>query len=303
MKTIIHNFSQGIAIQYNVTLQELCFLDWFDYWYGSGKMHGVYSDGNWYGWVDRKYVIRQLPLLGITHADSITRLITGMVQKGLLERLVRPNEGKRGTRLFIKPGPLLHALRGGDEFDNGFPIPEEDDQQTETPTKHDDHQTQMSAEQARPPDANVCSDTTTKIYTTPIIHTGVSDTGKPASVEDTPLPELPEEDRELYHALKESFLSKVVGGRFTNWPKEAKGMKRLLRYSEQFAVDNRAEWLQALLEAFLKLVDGNDRFWSQQPFLPSVLASDGIFPRVHKEMAAIVKSNKAASIAAKGDWF
>lgn len=130
-----------------------------------------------------------------------------------------------------------------------------------------------------------------------------SDAGKPASVEDTPLAELSEEDRELYHILKESFLSQVTGGKFTNWPKEAKGLKRLLRYSETFAVDNRSDWLQALLEKFLKLVEGHDSFWSNQPFLPSVLASDGIFPRVHKEMAGHMRSKAIAEAAEDDGWF
>ena len=130
-----------------------------------------------------------------------------------------------------------------------------------------------------------------------------SEAGKPASVEDTPLNELSEEDRDLYHALKESFLSQVTGGKFTNWPKESKGLKRLLRYSTTFAIDNRSDWLQALLEAFLKLVEGHDRFWSNQPFLPSVLASDGIFPRVHKEMEGYSRSAAIAAMAEEEGWF
>lgn len=301
MKSIIHGYSQKIAHKNGVTLKELCFLDWFHFWYNSRKMHGVYTQGNWYGWVDREYVMRQIPLLGLTHPDSVTRLVTNMVKKGLLDRLIRPNEGKRGTRLFIKPGPLLYALGGGDEFDNAEPPPQDDDYQTESPAKQDDQQTQLSAKDAQLADATVCSDTTTKIYTTPVLYTGASDAGKPASVEDTPLTELSEEDRELYHILKASFLSQVTGGKFTNWPKESKGLKRLLRYSTTFAVDNRSDWLQALLEAFLKLVEGHDRFWSNQPFLPSVLASDGIFPRVHKEMMGSIKDKAVADYMTKNN--
>lgn len=302
MKDRIMGFDQQLAHENGVSLNEICFLDWFFRWYSSGKMIGAYDGKHWYGWIDRGYVMEQLPILNLGHVNSVSRFVTGMVQKGLLIRMVRPNDGKRGTKTFVRPGPLADALRHIEDFHQTEAF-DEDDQQTQALGEQADHLTVELAESGGPPNPRVSSNNLSKnnnllgrdIY---------PDTGKPAPVDDdTRLSEFPEEDQELYHAMKESFLSKVTGGAFSNWPKESKGLKRLLRYSRTFAIDNRSEWSQALLESFWRLIDGRDRFWSNQPFLPSVLASDGIFPRVHKEMAEEFRRMEVAKLAKEHDWF
>lgn len=307
MKYGVMGFSQEQAIIHGVTWKELLFLDWFLYWYQSGSMHEVNVNGKKYGWIDREYALKQLPLIEISSPNALTKFIARMAEKGLLQRVRRSNEAQRGSRAFYAPGPLVKeialvpaAVRYQERQEE---IDYMDDQHTYEIAGNADHQSDGIVETPRPPIPSDCSYTPTEIYTPsdkniPAI---IPDAGKPASVEDTPLTELSEEDRELYHILKESFLSQVTGGKFTNWPKESKGLKRLLRYSTTFAVDNRSNWLQALLEAFLKLVGSHDRFWSNQPFLPSVLASDGIFPRVHKEMVGSLKDKAVADYMTKNN--
>ena len=184
MNTTAFGFRQDIAKEHGVKLTELLFLDWFAYWYGSDKMCTVIHDGKMYGWIDRKYVIRQLPLLEINHVDSVTRLITRMIDKGLLERHVRANEDNRGHRLFIKPGPLMHTLRGGDDVDNCDPPPREgeesDDQPTVESVSQPDQPTVESAKTPGPADPTVCSYTNPRDNTNPNIYTPDSVSQKPS---------------------------------------------------------------------------------------------------------------------------
>ena len=207
--------------------------------------------------------------------DKVSTAITALIKAGWLEKIDRQSESKSSIYYVLIESELPNQQQEIDpHFESGN-------------------------------DPHFESGNLSPIYKTTSENNNIpatdSEAGKPTSVEDTPLTELSEEDRELYHILKESFLSQVTGGKFTNWPKEAKGLKRLLRYSTTFAVDNRSDWLQALLEAFLKLVEGHDRFWSNQPFLPSVLASDGIFPRVHKEMVVSLKDKAVADYMTKNN--
>lgn len=220
--------------------------------------------------------------------SGVTKALTELVDAGWIIRQTRCAESKSNVYYVLLEADLPE--------DNDPPIDEDD---TPLPESQVDPLPNQQADPLPDDQAHDYIYKTTKKNTT--IQAPHSDAGKPASVEDTPLTELSEKDRELYHALKESFLSQVTGGKFTNWPKEAKGLKRLLRYSTTFAVDNRSDWLQALLEAFLKLVEGHDKFWSNQPFLPSVLASDGIFPRVHKEMVGSIKDKAVADYMTKNN--
>jgi hypothetical protein len=110
-------------------------------------------------------------------------------------------------------------------------------------------------------------------------------------------------EHEWYHGLKEAFLSKQPSNTFSNWAKEGKGLHRLIALAHTFAEDDCENWLQGLLETFWRLKTAGDRFWVGQPFLPSVLASDGIFTRVHEEMRKSQPSDElmAAIRAAHGD--
>lgn len=98
----------------------------------------------------------------------------------------------------------------------------------------------------------------------------------------SPKPEKHEHSRgetKLYHAVKEAFLSKN-GGTFTNWGKEGKSIKQLVEKAEARAPDAPEAFLEQIITQFWRLKQSRDRFWKEQPFLPSALNASGIFDRV-----------------------
>lgn len=89
---------------------------------------------------------------------------------------------------------------------------------------------------------------------------------------------------ELYNKIKDSFTA--ISGDFTNYPKEGSAIKRIIGYTK-----GNTEQTQVMLETFLKLTKGTDKFWSSQPFTPSTLAASGIWDRVKIEAEKQQKSN------------
>jgi len=87
----------------------------------------------------------------------------------------------------------------------------------------------------------------------------------------------------LYSPIKESFLSKN-GNVFTNYAKEGMGIKGLIKKAEIRGEGNPEIFIQNMIEQFYKMSSNGDKFWNQQPFLPSVLNADGIFDRVLKQL-------------------
>ena len=93
-----------------------------------------------------------------------------------------------------------------------------------------------------------------------------------------------EETDILFKQLDEAFLSQQPQQRFTNYGKERKHEKDLISKAMARAPDDPQEFLKRLLETFLEMTKNGDKFWKQQPFLPSVLNASGIFDRVLKQM-------------------
>lgn len=100
----------------------------------------------------------------------------------------------------------------------------------------------------------------------------------PASLSDPP-------DDDLYRNIQEAFLSKQPAMRFTNYGKEGKAIKDLIKKARGQSPDNPAGFIHAMLEVFYRLRRSGDRFWRGQPFLPSALNSSGIFDRVLDQLA------------------
>lgn len=90
--------------------------------------------------------------------------------------------------------------------------------------------------------------------------------------------QLPDEDKELYHKIKDAFLSQ--NDTFTNWKKEGEAIKRLVKTAKARSPDDPEGFIHQMIEKFWELKRGNDKFWSSQPFTPSALSAAGIFDRV-----------------------
>jgi len=85
-------------------------------------------------------------------------------------------------------------------------------------------------------------------------------------------------DADLKKSIRDAFQSKTP---FTNYAKENTGVKQLVAKAKRVFPDDPGAFVQALMGQFLALTQSGDKFWKDQPFLPSVLNS--LFDRVaHK---------------------
>lgn len=90
----------------------------------------------------------------------------------------------------------------------------------------------------------------------------------------------------LYKKVWRAFL-KANGEKFTNYPKEARALHRLIDKARAREPVHFEDLLISVCRAFkrLKESDTSSRgFWRGTPFLPSALASDGIWDRVLETM-------------------
>ena len=78
-------------------------------------------------------------------------------------------------------------------------------------------------------------------------------------------------DTEVYNSIKGAFESKH--GVFDNYPKEGKAIKDLIRKAKARAPDKHENFLQMMVVAFWRLKGEGEKFWKDQPFLPSALNS------------------------------
>lgn len=81
----------------------------------------------------------------------------------------------------------------------------------------------------------------------------------------------------LHEKIKQSF--EAVYGRFPDYGKEGSAITRIIDFT-----DGNAELIRKMLETFLQLTKSNQKYWSEQPFLPSILSASGIWPRVKMKL-------------------
>lgn len=93
----------------------------------------------------------------------------------------------------------------------------------------------------------------------------------------------------LYHKIRMAF--ETVSGRFADYAREGVAIKRIIKFTE----GNESKVGQ-MIETFYNLTKSQDRFWSGQPFLPSILSSGGIWPRV---LVEVQKSDQVENV----DWY
>ena len=91
-------------------------------------------------------------------------------------------------------------------------------------------------------------------------------------------------NRPIYHIIESAFLSQapqigeLVEFNF-NREEHILGLEK-----KALARDGPEEFAKTVIVVFWRLIHSDDQFWKHQPFLPSVLNSGGIWPRVLKEM-------------------
>ena len=90
------------------------------------------------------------------------------------------------------------------------------------------------------------------------------------------------QDKKLHNNIKAVFESKH--GNFDDYPKEGQNINRLIEKAKARAPDCPDDFMKAVLNAFWKLKQNGNDFWKGQPFLPSILNSSGIWPRVLESM-------------------
>ena len=110
-------------------------------------------------------------------------------------------------------------------------------------------------------------------------------------VKASSLPATPE--KILENAIYADCLA-VNGNQFTNYPKERKGAKELARLCFLRCPDDPRAFATEIGITFNALKASGDKFWKGQPFLPSVLATPGIFDR-------IIEAGRSEQKAAESD--
>lgn len=91
-----------------------------------------------------------------------------------------------------------------------------------------------------------------------------------------------EEEKELRRELKDSFYDQLPDKSMWDFPKEGMAIKRLVKKAT--CHNDPHEFLKRLILTFFALKEKGNTFWQSQPFLPSVLSSQGIYPRVVEQM-------------------
>lgn len=94
--------------------------------------------------------------------------------------------------------------------------------------------------------------------------------------------EMPDDDKQLYSDIKTTF--EGVSGQFTDYKREGAAIKRIISFATRDSPDNRVEYVKRMLIVFKRLTSSSDKYWSSQPFIPSQMASGGIWPRLKLEL-------------------
>jgi len=110
-------------------------------------------------------------------------------------------------------------------------------------------------------------------------------TGETPSAE----PSVPAPVDPLYSKIKTAF--ETVFGKFPDYAREGSAIKRIIKFTE-----GDEAMAARIITTFYGLTKSQDKYWSGQPFLPSILSSGGIWPRV------LVESQKTEATQ-NADWY
>lgn len=107
MKFTIEGFSQEKLTEHKLDCRDAVFLSWFVDFQATGKMRFHVENGNVYHWIDHSTAIKELPILGISRTDSMSRYLSGLIEKGAIERHVIRRGQDKGTEVYYRVVPDL----------------------------------------------------------------------------------------------------------------------------------------------------------------------------------------------------
>ena len=89
-------------------------------------------------------------------------------------------------------------------------------------------------------------------------------------------------DQELYKSVQARFLDKQLNNRFSNYAKEGKAIKELIKKAKGRNPSDPGLFLEGMISRFEQMREDDD-WYRKQPFVPSALNAAGIFDRVLTE--------------------
>jgi hypothetical protein len=101
-------------------------------------------------------------------------------------------------------------------------------------------------------------------------------------------------ESELYNKIKAVFEKEQPKQRFTDYGKEGKAIKGLIKKGEDYDPEDVETFIFGMIAQYRELRQF-DKFYQKQPFTPSALNSSGIFDRVLNEAKIKWESNMAVT--------
>jgi hypothetical protein len=90
-------------------------------------------------------------------------------------------------------------------------------------------------------------------------------------------------DINLHNQIKSYFIENH--GKFYSYPAESEGIYRLIKFSRQDAPGlPEFDFIIAATQEFIQLKDSGEKIFNNQPCLPSVISSQGLWPRIMEFM-------------------
>lgn len=108
MKYTIEGFSQEVALELKLDIKDLVFLRWLVDFYSASVMEKHDIDGHDYFWVSYQYVIKQIPMLGITSSDALGRRLKGL--SAVLELKMKPTSSGNKICFRFKEASMIRLL-------------------------------------------------------------------------------------------------------------------------------------------------------------------------------------------------
>ncbi len=91
MKYSIEGFSQPVAVELELSSDDLIVLRWFVDFYGTNKMAKLVTNGNQYVWINYKSLLEDLPILKISKQTLSKRIFGNLVKAHVLKKEIVKN--------------------------------------------------------------------------------------------------------------------------------------------------------------------------------------------------------------------
>ncbi len=281
MKATVEGFPQDKLIEAGLNANDAIFLDWFTYWWSSNTMSYRMCKGVAFAWLDREYVMKQLPIIGYRRPDDVSRHLSRLVKLGMMERKTLAMGKGKGSRSHYRPTPKVYQLKY-----NANPTLMDSPESAHVKTGDAiDVQNPVSLNGYRraksgAPDTTIKRDTTTNNIAgasrTAEENTGNSEPKRPAPMKD-----------ELAAQYEAAFTHITPMESWASIPKERKHLndlaKRTRRLQTVTAYESEGELANDLMKTFHQMIEqGRTQYWAGCPFVPSALSArwDAVVDRV-----------------------